>query len=601
MGVVLAGAVLRAASAVTEPANPRTVFPSPAALVATRSGDRLFVATQGTGRVTEFALPAAAPRRTWELGPELVGMVLSADENRLLAVEAAVEGRVHVLSVAGRRASPATVISVGHFPSAVALSRDQRRLYVARRFQNTIAEFSFPDGRPLRTCVIEREPIALALTANDQRLLVATHLPTGPATADHVAAAVAWIELQGMTVAKRIALPNGSMGVRGLALAPDGSAAYVPHVLGRFQQPTNRIERGWMNTNALSVFDLAAESWSGTVLLDRVEAGAANPWGAACSTDGRWLAVTHAGSHELSVIDRPALHAALRQDPEHRALDQLAFLQERQRRVPLPVQGPRAVAVAGNQAWIAGFFSHDLTRVDLASRALPASPPQSLGPVPALTAERRGEIAFHDATHCFQRWQSCSSCHPDARVDGLNWDLMNDGVGNPKSTKSMLLAHRTPPAMWLGVRPDAPYAVRSGFKHIQFAAVDEAHAADVDRYLQALAPVPSPHLVRSQLSAAAERGRRHFKAAGCADCHAGPHATDLRSYDVGTTGGRDRGQPVDTPALVECWRTAPYLHDGSAATLRDVLLARNPGGSHAEIGRLSPVELEELIAFVLSL
>jgi hypothetical protein len=25
----------------------------------------------------------------------------------------------------------------------------------------------------------------------------------------------------------------------------------------------------------------------------------------------------------------------------------------------------------------------------------------------------------------------------------------------------------------------------------------------------------------------------------------------------------------NTPALVECWRTAPYLHDGSAATIRD--------------------------------
>jgi cytochrome c peroxidase len=155
--------------------------------------------------------------------------------------------------------------------------------------------------------------------------------------------------------------------------------------------------------------------------------------------------------------------------------------------------------------------------------------------------------------------------------------------------------------MWLGVRPDAPYAVRSGFKHIQFAAVDEAHAADVDRYLESLVPVASPHLVRGRLSPAAERGRRHFKAAGCADCHAGPHATDLRPYDVGTTGGRDRGQPVDTPALVECWRTAPYLHDGSAATLRDVLVDRNPGGAHAEVGRLTGAELDELIAYVLSL
>ncbi|MGC9328089.1 MAG: cell surface protein, partial [Candidatus Hinthialibacter sp.] len=42
---------------------------------------------------------------------------------------------------------------------------------------------------------------------------------------------------------------------------------------------------------------------------------------------------------------------------------------------------------------------------------------------------RRGEMLFHDASICFQKWQSCSSCHPNARADGLNWDLLNDGVG----------------------------------------------------------------------------------------------------------------------------------------------------------------------------
>ena len=49
------------------------------------------------------------------------------------------------------------------------------------------------------------------------------------------------------------------------------------------------------------------------------------------------------------------------------------------------------------------------------------------------SAEGRGNMYFHDATLGFQGWQSCASCHPnDARADGLNWDLLNDGLGNPK-------------------------------------------------------------------------------------------------------------------------------------------------------------------------
>ena len=58
--------------------------------------------------------------------------------------------------------------------------------------------------------------------------------------------------------------------------------------------------------------------------------------------------------------------------------------------------------------------------------------------------------------------------------------------------------------------------------------------------------------------------------------------TDLKTYDVGTRGRFDKPTDrFDTPTLVEGWRTAPYLHDGSAATMRDVFAAANPQQSTA--------------------
>lgn len=48
-----------------------------------------------------------------------------------------------------------------------------------------------------------------------------------------------------------------------------------------------------------------------TILLDDVDLGAANPWGIACTADGKWLCVAHSGTHELSVIDRARLHEKL--------------------------------------------------------------------------------------------------------------------------------------------------------------------------------------------------------------------------------------------------------------------------------------------------
>jgi hypothetical protein len=53
--------------------------------------------------------------------------------------------------------------------------------------------------------------------------------------------------------------------------------------------------------------------------------------------------------------------------------------------------------------------------------------------------------------------------------------------------------------------------------------------------------------------------------------------------------------------LIELWRTAPYLHDGSAATVRDVLTTRNPRDRHGQTSDLSKQEINDLCAYLLSL
>jgi cytochrome c peroxidase len=216
---------------------------------------------------------------------------------------------------------------------------------------------------------------------------------------------------------------------------------------------------------------------------------------------------------------------------------------------------------------------------------------------------RQGELYFNDASICYQGWQSCASCHPsDARADGLNWDLPNDGIGNPKNTKSLLLAHQTPPCMSLGVRADASTAVRAGIEHILFSQPHEAVAAAIDEYLKSLKAMPSPYLVNGRLSTAAKRGEKIFSKIGCADCHVPGLYTDLRPHDVGTRASYDG--PTDkfyTPTLIEVWRTAPYLHNGSAATIRNVLTTCNQNSLHGDVSHLSSQEVDDLCTYVLSL
>jgi cytochrome c peroxidase len=264
--------------------------------------------------------------------------------------------------------------------------------------------------------------------------------------------------------------------------------------------------------------------------------------------------------------------------------------------------GPRSVTIIGNTAYVANFFSDTLSEIDLRD---PHGKIESipLGPKVKMSTARKGEFCFNDASICLEGWQSCASCHPgEARSDGLNWDLLNDGEGNPKNTKSLLLAWKTSPVMWLGERADAKAAVRAGIEYILFTVQPEEVPAAIDEYLKSLKPVPSPYLVHGKLSKAAKRGRKIFSRAGCAMCHPPPLYTDLHQYDIGTRGRFDTStDKFGTPTLIEVWHTAPYLHDGSAATIRDVVTTHNPHNQHGETSNLSSQEIDDLCAYVLSL
>jgi cytochrome c peroxidase len=72
------------------------------------------------------------------------------------------------------------------------------------------------------------------------------------------------------------------------------------------------------------------------------------------------------------------------------------------------------------------------------------------------------------------------------------------------------------------------------------------------------------------LSPSAQRGLAAFESRGCADCHSGFTLSssfgDARVFDDGIGEGKFKA-----PTLRNITRTAPYFHDGSAATLDDVL------------------------------
>lgn len=507
----------------------------------------------------------------------------------------------------------------GHTPMSPVLRGD--RLYVACRFDSNIVEMEASTGKILNTWAASREPVALAVSPDGRKIWAANHLPAGTADGEATAAVLTLVE-DGK--AAHFPLSSGTQGVRGMAASPDGRYLAVAHVLSRYQVPTTQLDRGWMNTNAVTIIDTEHPDKPRPVLLDDPDAGAANPWGVLFSEDGRRLLVTHAGTHELSVIDFPGLLERMKREDRggEPVSERLGFLHGLRTRIPLPLNGPRAVAAAGEKAYVAGFFSDTLAEVPLKPDAVPVNIPLNEGFLPSRA--RLGEQYFNDASHCFQGWQSCATCHPDARVDGLNWDLLNDGMGNPKNTRTMFLSHRTSPVMTLGVRASAEVAVKAGFVHIQFMEPSGELVECVNEYLKNMKEVPSPFLMahdlsrpqtreagcaqchapgveRGVLSESARRGKEVFKTAGCAQCHPHPYFTTKELVATGTARGLDEGRKILVPSLVEVWRTAPYLHDGRARTIREAITTHNQGGIRGKTSGLNNRDLEDLINYVQSL
>ena len=592
------------AAADTPPAGAVGPYLSPFDLKAAPDGKALFVADYTGGTVLRFDIDKQSPVASWPLGGHANGLAVSDDGRRLYAACGGYEGDLVELDAA--TGQELRRLRLGHTPMSPALSPDRKQLYVAIRFQNEIAAIDLEGWKVSARWPAVREPVALAVAG--RRIFAANLLPAGGANGDYIACEISVIEPYqgwwpfGQDAVRTIKLPNGAINMRGICASPDGRWIYATHQLARYQAVTSQVTRGWINTNAVTAVDTQTLE-AKTFLIDDLNKGAANPWGLACSPDGKFLVVTHAGLQDLSIIDREALQAKLaaRQGDGEDDYDALNFMQGIRRRLHLPGLGPRPVAFAGDQAYVGMYFSEALCRFDYANANAPAATAIPLGPKHELTSERRGEIFYHDAEICLQQWQSCVSCHPDARADALNWDLMNDGIGNPKQTKSMLWSHRTPPCMATGIRPNAEIAVVAGVRYIQFSDRPKSEYNDIDNYLKSLEPEKSPRLVDGKLSPAAARGRELFYSHGCASCHPEPLYTCMQVLDVGTGVGLEEGTPFDVPTLAEVWRTAPYIHDGRTYSIPDLIRNHNPSGKRGETQSLSENEIRDLSEYILSL
>lgn len=499
-------------------------------------------------------------------------------------------------------------LAVDDEPYGVVVTRDGKRAFVTHDYPGTVSEVDVAGRKVLRTFKAGACVRGVALSA-DEKTLYVTEFYTA--------------KLIALDVATGKVLETWTGGetdnlCRQVALHPKWGKAYLPHVRSR----VTTIDARGSIFGFLTVCDTgpgkeerrrrghAVDSFNGVQV-------AANPWEVAVSPDGSRVYVIYAGTDDLNYFD------AL--DDSYKDVKTLGF--------PKVGAHPRAVRVSpdGNELYIYNTLDHEVAVYDRGVKKLAAvkvcAPPKT-------AAWRRGKELFVSARQPMSnaRWVSCSSCHADGLTDGRVWQ---NPEGDRRTPNLFGLAH-THPLHWSADRDevqDFEYTIRGklmrgrGLFRGDLKAGREfdttalgmdlgGKSDDLDAlavYTNSFQPRPSPHAAGpGKLTPEAERGRTLFRSADtkCATCHTGPYYTDsslsakpYNLHDVGTGDSpRERmGPKYDTPTLLGVYRAGPYLHDGRAATLRDVLTTANPADRHGKTSHLKPAEIDELVAFLKSL
>jgi YVTN family beta-propeller protein len=600
------------------------LYRSPQAVAVAPDGKRLYVVDKTANCVVVLDLAAGKAVREIGIPNEPNGLALSADGSKLFVAERKAHAVAVIDTATGKVAGR---ISVGSWPVAVTLAESNKRLYTCNRGDDSVSIVDLVTGKETKRIQVVREPACAAATPDGTRIVVGNFLPQGAGTDPALSSLVSILDAARQEQIATVKLPPGSTTVSGAAINPNGKWAYLVHSLGRFTLPITQLERGWVHTYAMSIIDVKAASLYATVLLDDLVSGAADPWAVACSADGKTAWVSHAGTHEVSILDIGRLHDLLegRLPPElaqvkeavrdniwvrisqnRGEIPQLAndltalYIAGVLRRVPSGGEGPRGLTVApdGQRLYVTNYFSGTVASLDSTSGKTLRS--IAVGPQPKANAARRGELYFHDARRCFQRWHSCASCHPDGRVDALPWDFMRDGIGNGKDVINLAGISHTSPHNRRATRPDPRECMRTGVIGSHLIVPQPDDVDDLLAYVVSLQPEINPR--SPQLGEAARRGKAIFEGkAGCAHCHPSPYFTDGKMHNVGMITPSEPDGKYDTPSLIEAYRTAPYYHDGRAATLKEALTTSDHDGKHGHTKDLTPQELDDLAAYVLSL
>ena len=561
-------------------------------------GALLVCSNRDSGTVTIVDLVSHKVLREIAVGKKPEGVSFLGATHRFAV---AVYGEDVVVILDGDSGKREVSIEVFDEPYGVVSSADGRQLFVTLDYPGQLLQLDVAAGEVTRSLSLGLFLRGVALFPDGKRLLV-TEFYTGRTHAIDIAG---W---------KRDDQWDGSITdnlCRQVTIHPTRAKAYLPLMRSKI---TAVHGAGSIFPYVVIVdTDRAQGSRRKRVPMDSFLSilVTANPWETAISPDGKFLFVVFGGTNDLFVCNVI--------DDDYREIDYRA-------RIKLG-NNPRAVRVSpdGERFYVYNALDFNVVAYDAGTFDSLATIKVTENPLDEEVL--KGKILFYSALQPMVglRWISCSSCHPDGQPDGRTWHNP-EGLRNTQSLAGLSWTH---PVHWSADRDevqDFEITIRSQLmqgRGLLPGRVNEGLGdpnGGLSANLDALAAYTNSHKFslsphsKDGLSKAARRGREIVLSSetGCASCHSGPvysdsvprAIADIVRHDVGT-GDDDEsekmGPAYDTPTLLGIYRTAPYLHHGKAATLKDLLTTSNKDDKHGRTSHLQDRQLDDLVEFLKAL
>lgn len=526
------------------------------ALVTEFDEGTLAVIERATGRVLEH-LPTE--------GKEPTGLAVSPD-GKLALVTNSFSGSLAFVDLEAKKTATLPLRGV---PYDVVVSPDGGTAYVSVSQLDQVAVVDVPGRRVTDRIPTGRRPRALSITP-DGRVLVTANMTQGSVT---------FID----TAARR---PIGegrtpAVNLRGVAVFPNGRSAYPVGQRAQNERPTETAIGIWSN-QAFRVVPNGPPNGVENIWLDFIGKDVADPDSVVFDPAVKRAFITCAGGHSVNVLPLGGGDT-------------------------VAIQGvgacPRGLQFTpdGKELWVADWLGNDVAVIDPETLRVTRRIP--LGPASRKDPLLLGRFLFNTATIVKGGQFSCNSCHPDGSTDGIAWKFVHvpDALGRETNRNVRSLRGHiedTAPFRWSGYAKTLDEFVQEEVTGLlQTPKLDATQLRALVAFIGAQDLPPNPHRNEDgSLTAAALRGKALFEGkAECANCHTGPKAGGQRKAWAGTT---PAGLDLDVPHLIGVYDTYPYLHDGRAKTLEEVLTRYDDQKAHGKAHELNPEELKDLVEYV---